>query len=575
MLNFRILFVFMLMLLSFALPCGAEEVAQEKSFLAQFNETAFSIIFYDISGGAFEIESMNEDGSLIKDEQGNPVMKTIGIPLIVFMLAAGAIFFTLFFRLVNFRMFKHAIDVVRGRYDNPKDKGEISHFRALTSALSATVGLGNIAGVAVAIQMGGPGAIFWMIAIAFFGMTSKFISCTLAQLYRKHNANGTISGGPMYYLDMGLKDVSSALAPLGKVLAILYAIMVMGGALGGGNMFQVNQTAEAFRKTAGVTEVVEDKMSESAALKIEAEKNPEKAEALLARAEKLTNEAESLKWKVNLGIGIFMLMVVGAVIIGGIKRIGAATSKIIPFMCGIYVLASIIIIVMNASRIPETFQLIFQYAFSSNAIFGGTLGILVTGVKRAAFSNEAGLGSAAIVHAAAKTDEPVREGIVAMLGPFIDTVIICTMTALVVVVSGAWNDPNIPSSAGVALTSAAFGTVLPWFPYILTGSIMLFAYSTMISWCYYGERGWIYLIDNLTGDGNGLKSLLVFRLIFLGFIIIGATNSLKDVLDFSDVMILSMAFPNIIGCVILAPKVWTYVKDYCDRYRAGELKTYS
>ena len=244
-------------------------------------------------------------------------------------------------------------------------------------------------------------------------------------------------------------------------------------------------------------------------------------------------------------------------------------------MCGLYILASFVIILMNASRVPESLMLIFRYAFTSNAIFGGTLGVLVTGVKRAAFSNEAGLGSAAIVHAAAKTDEPVREGIVAMLGPFIDTVLICTMTALVVVISGAWNDPSIPQEAGVELTTSAFKSALPWFPHILTISIALFAYSTMISWCYYGERGWIYLMDTLAGDGKGIKSVIVFRMIFLSFIMVGAVSSLSDVILFSDLMILSMAFPNILGSIILTPKVSGIVKDYCRRYSVGEMKTYS
>jgi AGCS family alanine or glycine:cation symporter len=269
-----------------------------------------------------------------------------------------------------------------------------------------------------------------------------------------------------------------------------------------------------------------------------------------------------------------MLVVTGMVIIGGVRRIGAATSKIIPFMCGLYVIASLVILVSHASAVPSSLALIFEMAFSQNALFGGTLGVLVTGVTRAAFSNEAGLGSAAVIHAAAKTDEPVREGVVAMIGPFIDTVVICTMTALVVIVSGAWNDPTIPSSAGVELTTSAFASVMSWFPYVLTISIALFAYSTMISWCYYGERGWIYLADQCK-EGLGIKTVVIFRLVFLAFILIGATETLNDVLNFSDVMILSMAFPNILGSVILAPRVWTKVKDYTKRYQANEMKTYS
>jgi alanine or glycine:cation symporter, AGCS family len=509
---------------------AAEGPQPEKPFLARFNEQAFKIIFFDVSYGAFTVSKMDSAGQVVLDEQNQVVMRTVGVPFIVALLAFGAFFFTFYYKFINFRMFKHAVDVVRGKYDSPDDHGEISHFRALTSSLSATIGLGNIAGVAVAIQTGGPGAVFWMVSIAFFGMCSKFSSCTLSQLYRQVNHDGSISGGPMYYLDLGLKDIK--LGTLGKVLGLLYAVMVMGGALGGGNMFQVNQTAEAFRTTFALSE----------------------------------------SW--NLAIGCTMLVLVGMVILGGIQRIGAATSRIIPLMCGLYVLASMVILGLNIQKIPEALRLIFELAFTQDAVFGGIVGVMVTGITRAAFSNEAGLGSAAIIHAAAKTNEPVREGIVAMLGPFIDTVIVCNMTALVVIVTGAWNDPSIPSSAGVALTTSAFASAFSWFPIVLTFSIALFAYSTMISWCYYGERGWVYLFDHL-GEGLGLKSVVVFRVIFLGFILIGATNKLEHVIDFSDVMLLSMAFPNILGSIILAPKVLIRVKDYVARYKSGSMKTYT
>ena len=339
----------------------------------------------------------------------------------------------------------------------------------------------------------------------------------------------------MYYLDLGLKDLNLGL--IGKILGILYAVMLMGGAVGGGNMFQVNQTAEAFRVTFD----------------------------LPARA--------------DLAVGIMMLVVVGMVIVGGVRRIGSATSKIIPFMCGTYVLASVMIILFNIDQVPSSLALIFNMAFSENAIFGGAMGVLVTGVTRAAFSNEAGLGSAAVVHAAAKTDEPVREGVVAMLGPFIDTIVICTMTALVVIVTGAYQSSDAVAqtgyaNGGVALTMIAFKSVASWLPYVLTISIALFAYSTMISWCYYGERGWIYLLDHF-GEGKGLQTVMVFRLIFLAFILVGALNSLDDVLLFSDLMILSLAFPNILGSIILAPKVLRMLKDYRARLSNGEMKRYN
>jgi len=510
------------------------EAIEEPGALAKFNSALVGIIFLDVTGGSIQIAE-EKDGVQILDEAGQPKNKTVKIPLIVVILSLGSIFFTFWYRFINIRMFKHGLDVVRGKYDNPNNKGEISHFRALTSALSATVGLGNIAGVAVAIQQGGPGAVFWMICMAVFGMTAKFSSCTLSQLYRKTNPNGTISGGPMYYLDLGLKDLNLGL--IGKILGILYAVMLMGGAVGGGNMFQVNQTAEAFRVTFD----------------------------LPARA--------------DLAVGIMMLVVVGMVIVGGVRRIGSATSKIIPFMCGTYVLASVMIILFNIDQVPSSLALIFNMAFSENAIFGGAMGVLVTGVTRAAFSNEAGLGSAAVVHAAAKTDEPVREGVVAMLGPFIDTIVICTMTALVVIVTGAYQSSDAIAqtgyaNGGVALTMIAFKSVASWLPYVLTISIALFAYSTMISWCYYGERGWIYLLDHF-GEGKGLQTVMVFRLIFLAFILVGALNSLDDVLLFSDLMILSLAFPNILGSIILAPKVLRMLKDYRARLSNGEMKRYN
>jgi len=474
------------------------------------------------------------------DRNGKPVLdaktgkqkvKAVGFPFLVVVLMLGAIFFTFWFRFINVRGFRHAINVVRGIYDNPDDKGEISHFHALTSALSATVGLGNIAGVAVAIVKGGPGAVVWMMIVAVFGMTAKFSSCTLAQLYRKENADGSISGGPMYYLDLGLKQMG--LGALGKALAIIYAIMVMGGALGGGNMFQANQTVEA-----------------------------------LTTSFKL---GASAKWV----IGIVMAALVAAVILGGIKRIGKATSRIVPAMCGLYIVASILVILFNLGKLPDAISIMFSTAFNENAFFGGMMGVLVIGVQRAAFSNEAGLGSAAIAHAAAKTDEPVREGMVAMLGPFIDTILVCFMTAMVVIITDQWNAPEVVNAKnlqGAAITAAAFKTVFSWFPYVLSICIALFAYSTMVSWCYYGERGWIYLLDHF--DGAGLKSVVVFRVIFVLAVVVGAVNELGDVLDFSDIMILSMAFPNIIGSMILAPKVLKKMEEYWGRYTSGKMATY-
>jgi AGCS family alanine or glycine:cation symporter len=505
--------------------------ASEPSLLAKVNGKIFSVLFFDVAFGKIQIDAVDAEGKPLLDADGSVTKQTVGLPFLICILFFGAVFFTFFYRWINLRGLRHAFDVVRGKFDNPDDEGEISHFRALTSALSATVGLGNIAGVAIAIQVGGPGAVFWMMFAAIFGMSAKFSSCTLSQMYRKVNPDGSISGGPMYYIDLGLKAKGAGWAQLGKVLAVMYAFMVMGGAIGGGNMFQANQTVEAMSSTFDL--------------------GPGAGGA----------------------IGIIMAIFVALVILGGIKRIGAATSKLVPGMCCIYVLASLFIIFTNIDKAPGAIALIFKMAFTDNALFGGMIGVLIRGVRRASFSNEAGLGSAAIAHAAAKTDEPVREGMVAMVGPIIDTVIVCLMTAMVVIITGAWNDPSIPSSAGVALTTAAFQRGISWFPYVLTVCIVLFAYSTMISWCYYGERGWIYLLDHF-GEGIGLKSVVVFRIVFVSFVYYGATNKLADVLDFSDAMILSMAFPNIVAMVILAPAVWKKAEDYWGRYTSGEMKRY-
>ena len=513
----------------------APEKEEETNLLKEINTAVFSVLFADVLFGSVAK----------KDAAGNPVysvacdgtktLQTVSFPLIIFVLLGGALFFTVWYQFINLRGFKHAVDVVRGKYDKEEDAGEISHFRALTSALSATVGLGNIAGVAVAIQIGGPGAVLWMIITAIFGMSSKFSSCTLSQMYRQKNEDGSISGGPMYYLDLGLKSLG--IGAIGKILGIIYAIFVMAGAIGGGNMFQANQMVEAVTTTFHLPAT-----------------NPD-------------GSVTMVPWI----IGIVMCILVGIVILGGIKRIGAATSRIVPLMCGLYVVASLVVIFSNIEKVPEALGLIVSMAFYDNAMLGGLIGVLVIGVQRAAFSNEAGLGSAAIAHAAAKTDEPVREGLVAMLGPFIDTIIVCLMTALVIVVTGAWADPSVASTTGnvgVSLTAHAFSTVIPWFPYVLTICICLFAYSTMISWCYYGERGWIYMFDHF--GGIGLKSVVVYRVIFVLCIIVGAVNALSDVLDFADAMILSMAFPNIIGSIILAPKVLEKTRDYWDRYKAGK-----
>ena len=444
-----------------------------------------------------------------------------GIPLIVAVLLLGGIYYSFFFGWLSLRGFKHSIDIIRGRFDDPEDPGEISHFRALTSALSATIGLGNIAGVAVAMGTGGPGALFWMVLTAFFGMASKLASCTLAVMYREIHADGHVSGGPMYYLEKGLE--LKGLRPLGRTMAVLFAMLCIGGSLGGGNMFQANQTLEALGTLAPFFKTY------------------------------------------NWVVGLILAVLVAIVIIGGIKRIAVVTSRLVPSMCILYVVSALFIILTNIDQVPSMFALVISEAFNGQAIYGGALGIMVTGIKRAAFSNEAGLGSAAIAHAAARTNEAAREGMVAMIGPFIDTVIICTMTALVCLLTGAYADPALQNK-GAEMTATAFGSAIPGAGVVLAIVVCLFAYSTMISWSYYGERAWEYLF--------GAGSLIVFRLIFVVFVFLGAVSKLSNVIGFSDMMILGMAFPNIVGGIILSPQIKACLQEYWGRLQRGEMRVY-
>lgn len=457
------------------------------------------------------------------------------VPIVLIVLIGGAIFFTLFFKFANFRLIPMAVRVVRGDYDKidhhsadvaegdptpggdvfesiavENAEGEVTHFQALTAALSATVGLGNIAGVAVAISIGGPGATFWMILAGFLGMASKFVECTLGVKYREVTEDGTVHGGPMYYLSKGLKE--RGLGALGKGMAIFFAIMCIGGSFGGGNMFQANQAAEQISgklgMTGGATGVV---------------------------------------------IGVVMAIIVGVVIIGGIKRIGSVTEKVVPFMAIIYVGAALVILGMNYSNIPAAFGLIFDGAFAPDAALGGIVGVLIVGFQRAAFSNEAGVGSAAIAHSAVRTKYPASEGVVALLEPFIDTVVICTMTALVLVITnidhGFIEYGQKGAIGGIELTATAFNTAIPYFDWVLMVAAVLFAISTMLSWSYYGLQAWKFLF------GKGKAADTAYKVIFLMFIIVGSSISLGAVIDFSDAMIFAMVFPNVIGLVILAPKV--------------------
>lgn len=444
------------------------------------------------------------------------------MPLVVLWLVIGATFFTLYMGFINVRGIKHAYQLIRGDYDKPEDEGEVSHFQALVTALSGTVGLGNIAGVAVAISLGGPGATFWMILAGFLGMSSKFVECTLGVKYRKLNDLGEVSGGPMYYLSEGLRR--KGLARLGKFLAVTFAILAIGGSFGGGNMFQANQS---FAQLANVFPYFEGK---------------------------------------GFYYGLVIAFFVGIVIIGGIKKIASVTDKIVPFMVVIYVITSLIIIFVNFAHIGDAFREIFSGAFTADGIKGGVVGVLVVGFQRAAFSNEAGVGSAAIAHSAVKTDEPVSEGIVSLLEPFVDTIVVCTMTALVLIFSGYAHEQQ--ELTGSALTSAAFSSVLPWFKYVLLVAIILFAFSTMISWSYYGMKSWTFLFGNTKNMEN------IYKLLFLCFTVMGASASLGAVIDFSDMMILGMAFPNILGLYFLSGEVKDDLKDYFKRLKSGEIKKY-
>ncbi len=448
----------------------------------------------------------------------------VTLPFAVAWLAVGAVYFTFRMGFINLRAFGHAIKCVRGKYDDPKDIGETTHFQALSTALSATVGLGNIAGVAIAISIGGPGATFWMIVAGFFGMVAKFTECTLGQMYRQVRPDGHVMGGAMEYLSRGLADVGWT--KTGKVLAVLFCVLCIGGSLGAGNAFQVSQSLSAVKQS-------------------------------------VPGIADS-PWI----YGLVMAVMVALVIIGGIKRIAHVTQAIVPSMCGIYVLACLWIILSNVSMVPEMLVQIVAGAFTPEAGLGGIIGVLVVGFQRAAFSSEAGIGSAAIAHSTARTKYPVREGIVALLEPFIDTIVVCTMTALVIIITGVYNSPEtadlVASKQGAALTSAAFGTVISWFPLVLTLAVVLFAFSTMISWSYYGERCWSYLF--------GEQSAMAFRVMFVIVVFLGSITSASNILDFSDLMILSMAFPNLIGLYFLQGKVRAALDVYMQKLRNGDFE---
>jgi AGCS family alanine or glycine:cation symporter len=495
-----------------------------------------------------------------------PIYKSesIEIPFVLLLLVASAAFFTIYFKFPNIFHFKTAINVVRGKYDeldkshgavNPdlaidgdipdtiKDEsqeGEVTHFQALATAVSGTVGNGNIAGVALAIALGGPGATFWMVVCGFLGMSTKFVECTLGVQYRDVGEDGTVYGGPMYYISKGLKERGFEM--FGKITAVIFAIFCIGGSFGGGNAAQSNQATVVLKELLGL---------ESTA-----------AGAI---------------------IGVVLAILVGIIIIGGIKRIAQVTEKVVPFMAGLYVLACLYILGANFSLIDDAFSLIFKEAFNPTAIgVGGFIGVLLVGFKRAAFSNEAGAGSASIAHSAVKTKYSASEGLVALLEPFIDTVVICTMTALVIIIfnfggdasgatifeyggdgQGAVTIDGLPYE-GAGITSKAFATYIPYSNVFLTIAVVLFAVSTMISWSYYGLQSWKYLF------GRGKKADITYKLLFLLFVVIGAAASMKSIWDFSDAMIFAMVFPNMVGLYFLFPVVKKQLKRYTDAIKEAK-----
>lgn len=496
-------------------------------------------------------ETINEWFTPIADAWGNIVLfRVFDIPMIIILLVGGAAFFTVYFAFINIRRFPLAINVVRGKYDDIEQggdpvtttnlnvvdgdivdtirieghQGEVSHFQALATAVSGTVGLGNIAGVALAIALGGPGATFWMIICGLLGMSTKFVECTLGVKYRDVGEDGTVYGGPMYYMTKGFKEIGKA--GTGKVVASIFAILCVGASFGGGNAAQSNQAASQLASLMGLS----------------------------------GGNSGTI-------IGIVIAVLVGIVIIGGIKRIASVTEKVVPFMAVLYIGASLFIILSHVNLLGTAFGQIFSQAFTPQAGLGGIMGVLIVGFQRAAFSNEAGAGSAAIAHSAVKTKYPASEGIVALLEPFIDTVVICTMTALVIIIYNMngvfeYGSGNViiegQSVEGSVLTSMAFGDVIPWFPYLLTIAIILFAISTMISWSYYGLQAWMYLF------GKSKLADLSYKVLFLIFIVIGSAANMSAVWGFSDAMILALVFPNMFTLIFLFPKVKEELNRYLD-----------
>lgn len=444
------------------------------------------------------------------------------LPLVVLWLVAGAVYFTLRFRFVNLRGFPHAVALLRGRYDVRGGSGQVSHFQALATAVSGTVGIGNIGGVAVAVSTGGPGAAFWLLVAGFLGMSTKFVECSLGVLYRRENPDGSVSGGPMYYLRSGFAE--RGWPRLGRALGGFYAVGIVVGCLGIGNMFQSNQ---AFAQLVAVT-------------------------------------GREASWFADKGwlVGLGIAAAVGSVVIGGIRSIARVAGRLVPFMAALYLLGAVVVLAMNAEALPWAFRAMLAGAFTEQGMAGGAVGALIVGFQRAVFSNEAGIGSATIAHSAVQTREPLTEGFVSLLEPFVDTVVICTATALVVITTAYYQPGFGGELGGIEMTSAAFARNLAWAPYPLALAAALFALSTMISWSYYGQKGWTYLV----GESRG--SVAVFNTVFCAFVALGCTVRLDAVIRFSDALVFLICVPNILGLYVLAPVVRRQLDGYRERIAA-------
>lgn len=490
---------------------------------------------------SFAMPAMAEDGgaavALTIDQQLDRALKPVAdaaigfiftpvtvmgndIPAIILWLLAIGVFSSVYLGFVNFRLLRLSCQLLCGKFQSSNRQGQISNWQALSTSLSATVGLGNIAGVAVAVSMGGPGATVWMILMGFLGMNTKFLECALGVKYRHIAEDGEVSGGPMYYIARGFKD--RGLPRLGKILALCFAVCCIGGAVGGGNMFQSNQTYQMFMRVAGEGNFLADK-----------------------------------GWL----FGVILSVMVGAAIIGGIKSIARVSEKIFPTMATLYMAICLIVIIGNYAAVPGAVVSIIQGAFAPDAAVGGLIGAMVAGIRRAVFSNEAGIGSAPIMHSAVKSDSHISQGIISMLNPFIDTVVICTMTALVIAVTGVYEGGN--GVEGITLTANAFETIGGWTIYWLGLTVFLFAYSTMIAWYYLGEKGFTFIA------GRSPAKVLAFKVFYCLFVIIGAAVNLTHLIDLTDALFFAMAIPNVIALYVMAPEIKKDLREYLEKMRVN------